>query len=121
MFNEATFNPDDKDETESIAVLGELENIDDECDQKGITFVKIDNPDEAKEYGIDVIPTLVYFENKIPSVYNGNHSILLRKFFVLVSDRSMNLMTSRGSESRRSRARMVVSPSRKRRNRRCHR
>ena len=48
-----------------------MEHIDDECDQKGVTFVKIDNPNEAKEYGIDEFPTLVYFENKIPSVYDG--------------------------------------------------
>lgn len=50
----------------------ELENIDDECDANGIAFVKIDNDEEAKEYGIDNIPTLVYFEKKIPHVYEGN-------------------------------------------------
>nr|CAG4638530.1 EOG090X0856 [Cyclestheria hislopi] len=62
----------DKDHKKSIEVLGELENIDDECDQKGIVFVKIDNPQEAREYGIDHIPSLVYFENKIPSLYDGD-------------------------------------------------
>lgn len=50
----------------------ELENIDDECDANGIAFVKIDNDEEAKEYGIDNIPTLVYFEKKIPHIYEGN-------------------------------------------------
>ena len=50
----------------------ELENIDDECDSNGIAFVKIDNDEEAKEYGIDSVPTLVYFEKKIPHVYEGN-------------------------------------------------
>ena len=52
-------------------MLAEVENIDDECDQKGIIFVKIDNPDEAKEYGIDVVPSLIYFENTIPSLFIG--------------------------------------------------
>ena len=52
-------------------MLVELENIDDECDEHGIVFVKIDNPEEATEYGIEQLPTLVYFENEIPSIYDG--------------------------------------------------
>lgn len=52
--------------------MAELENIDDECDQNNIAFVKIDNPEEAKEYGIDVIPSLVLFEKKIPHIYEGD-------------------------------------------------
>lgn len=51
--------------------MEELENIDDECDALGITFVKIDNADEAKEYGIDRVPKLLYFEKGIPTVYEG--------------------------------------------------
>lgn len=35
-------------------------------------FVKIDNEDEAKEYGIEKIPSLVYFEKGIPTLYEGN-------------------------------------------------
>ncbi|XP_063877639.1 uncharacterized protein LOC135109832 isoform X15 [Scylla paramamosain] len=62
----------DEDSQESQMVVAELENIDDECDAKGISFVKIDNDDEAKEYGIDTLPTLVYFEKGVPSVYSGN-------------------------------------------------
>lgn len=61
-----------KNEAASLDVLKELENIDDECDQKGVIFVKIDNPDEAKEYGIDVVPSLIYFENTIPSLFVGD-------------------------------------------------
>lgn len=52
-------------------MLAELENIDDECDALGITFVKIDNADEAKEYGIVQVPKLLYFEKGIPTVYEG--------------------------------------------------
>lgn len=51
--------------------MEELENIDDECDSLGVTFVKIDNIDEAKEYGIDSVPSLLYFEKGIPTVYEG--------------------------------------------------
>lgn len=63
---------DDGDQKKSQKVLAELENIDDECDQNDIAFVKIDNDAEAKEYGIDELPTLVYFERRIPHVYDGD-------------------------------------------------
>lgn len=48
-----------------------MENIDDECDSLGILFVKIDNSDEALEYGIEEMPKLLYFEKGIPTVYEG--------------------------------------------------
>lgn len=69
---------DDKENKESIRVLAELEKIDDECDQHGISFVKIDNPEEAKEYGIDTEPSLIYFENGIPSIFEGDRLICIR-------------------------------------------
>lgn len=50
---------DDKDQKKSQKVLTELENIDDECDQNDIAFVKIDDDNEAAEWGIDEIPTIV--------------------------------------------------------------
>ncbi|CAO1323981.1 unnamed protein product [Diamesa tonsa] len=62
----------DNNDKKSAKVLAELENIDDECDQLGIAFVKIDNPEEAKEYGIEKLPKLLYFEKGIPTVYEGN-------------------------------------------------
>lgn len=63
---------DDKEQKKSERVLLELENIDDDCDEHNIAFVKIDDADEAKEYGIDHLPTLVFFERSIPHVYEGN-------------------------------------------------
>ncbi|XP_015589839.1 uncharacterized protein LOC107265186 isoform X4 [Cephus cinctus] len=62
----------DKDQKKSQKILAELENIDDDCDQHNIAFVKIDDDEEAKEYGIDSIPTLVFFEKRIPHVYDGD-------------------------------------------------
>jgi len=64
--------PDDNNDKKSQKVLEELENIDDECDALGITFVKIDNPEEAVEYGINKVPKLIYFEKGIPTIYEGN-------------------------------------------------
>lgn len=48
-----------------------MENIDDDCDQHNIAFVKISDLNEAKEYGIESLPTLVFFEKKIPHIYEG--------------------------------------------------
>ncbi|XP_047510289.1 uncharacterized protein LOC125053115 isoform X4 [Pieris napi] len=62
----------DNNDRKSQKVLAELENIDDECDQLGVAFVKIDNDEEAKEYGIEKLPTLLYFEKGIPTYYEGN-------------------------------------------------
>ena len=64
---------DDRNSKLCQETLKELENIDDECDDKGIAFVKIDDPELAKTYGLhDELPALVYFENRIPSVYQGD-------------------------------------------------
>ena len=63
---------DDHNDDKSHEILAELEKIDEVCDSKSISFVKIDDDGVAREYGVDVIPTLVYFENKIPSLYHGD-------------------------------------------------
>lgn len=52
--------------------MNEMENIDDELEKAGIVIVRLDNEAEAKEYGIDHLPTLVYFEGKIPAIYEGD-------------------------------------------------
>jgi thioredoxin-like negative regulator of GroEL len=73
IFVYANFAPlDDNNEEDSEKVLNELENIDDECDQLGVSFVKIDDVDEAVQYGINDLPKMVYFEQGIPTVYEGN-------------------------------------------------
>lgn len=62
---------DDNNDKKSQKALSELENIDDECDTLGIVFVKIDDEEESKLYGIENIPSLLYFENGVPTIYNG--------------------------------------------------
>lgn len=71
MFTVCSHSTDDKDQKKSQKVVSELENIDDDCDQHNIAFVKISDTEEAKEYGIDSLPTLVLFERKIPHIYDG--------------------------------------------------
>ncbi|GFY48898.1 protein disulfide-isomerase [Trichonephila inaurata madagascariensis] len=66
----------DEDAAVSAVVLKELENIDDELSEQGIPFVKISDYSLAKQFGLnDELPILVYFENKIPSVYEGDLTI----------------------------------------------
>lgn len=62
-----------KDEKKTQRVLNELENIDDKCDQLEIVFVKTRTGEEAEEYVIEKIWSLVLFQNKIPPIlYKGN-------------------------------------------------
>lgn len=53
-------------------ILEDLETIDDDCDRHGIILVKLDNREEAEQYGIEEIPALIYFEDKIPHLFEGN-------------------------------------------------
>lgn len=69
-----------------MKVLAELENIDDECDQNDIAFVKIDDDNEAKEWGIDQLPTIVLFEKGVPHVYEGKET-----FCFIILDTLINM------------------------------
>jgi hypothetical protein len=62
---------DDEDDTTNGDILAGLETIDDECDQRGVSFVRLDSESEEQEYGIETTPALVYFEDGIPSIYDG--------------------------------------------------
>ena len=54
------------------AILDGLEKIDDDCRRFEIDFVKVSDGEEAGQYGIDSLPGLLYFENRIPSLYDGD-------------------------------------------------
>lgn len=59
--------------SQSQKCLKDLETIDDDADRYGIPFVKIDDVSVAKDYGLaDELPVLVYFENRLPTVYEGD-------------------------------------------------
>ena len=58
--------------------MQELENIDDDCDRYGISFVKTQDFSIAENYGVTDYPALVYFEDGIPNVFAG---LLLIIFF----------------------------------------
>jgi len=57
--------------TKTNEILESLETIDDDCDSKGVHFVKIADPAAAYHYGITTLPTLVYFKNSVPNLFDG--------------------------------------------------
>ena len=65
---------DDPDSRKVDQLLETLERIDDDCAVRGIHFVKVasDDKDESNDvFGIEKLPKLVYFEDKLPSMYEG--------------------------------------------------
>lgn len=88
------FKEDEKKSTEAMLVL---EEIDDDLDEVGIMFVKLDDEKEALEYGIEEFPTLVVFENGIPNLYDGGfqHGEEVMKWIVSEStgDNTIEIVT----------------------------
>jgi thioredoxin-related protein len=63
------YDPEGEDD---IVILRKLEHIDDDCSKYEINFVKLKDTKSALEYGIEDLPGLLYFENRIPSIYDGD-------------------------------------------------
>lgn len=55
-------------------VLAEVEHIDDEADSAGINFVKIDDRNLAKQFGVFALPAILFFKlgSKEPVIYAGD-------------------------------------------------
>lgn len=57
---------------ESIEALKHLETIDDNAEKLSIALVKINDLELVDEYGLSKIPSLVYYRNKAPILYEGD-------------------------------------------------
>ena len=55
-----------------MAILKELENIDDECDSINVDFVKISDPGVAPAFKLTALPALLYFRRTVPIRYDGD-------------------------------------------------
>ena len=73
-FTTMLISPDNPKSTKTNEILESLETIDDDCDSKGVHFVKIADPAAAYHYGITTLPTLVYFKNSVPNLFDGELS-----------------------------------------------
>ena len=56
----------------SSKIIKAMENIDDECDEQGIIFVKTGDEKKARSFGLTQLPGLVYFEDNLPNIYTGD-------------------------------------------------
>ena len=57
--------------------MKQLEQIDDDTEAVGVKFVKTSDLMFAEQFGIAMFPSIIYFENGVPSIYEGT---LLRTF-----------------------------------------
>ena len=60
--------------------MQKLEEIDDDAAQEKINFVQILDQALANEYGLETIPALVYYRNKVPIVYQSMYIIIDSSF-----------------------------------------
>jgi hypothetical protein len=52
-----------------------LENIDDECEEKDISFVKTSDEGIEKEYDLPELPSLVFYRKKFRKIYTGKKKV----------------------------------------------
>ena len=53
----------------SREAAGDVDSIDDNLKERGISVVKTRNKDQIEMYDIDVLPKLIYFESEIPTYW----------------------------------------------------
>ena len=59
-------------DTDAHTILEELEQIDEKLDKQDLAMVKISDSGAIENYGIEDLPSLVYFMNGVPEVYEGD-------------------------------------------------
>ncbi|CAH1962796.1 unnamed protein product [Acanthoscelides obtectus] len=64
--------PNNEECEQCVKILEELENIDDDCERHGIKFVKTQDLKIADKFGASNYPVLMYFENGIGGVFEGD-------------------------------------------------
>lgn len=67
---------DEEGDKKSQKIISELENIDDECEEKDISFVKTSDEGIEKEYDLPSLPALVFYRNKFRQIYTGNFNVM---------------------------------------------
>eukprot|EP00095_Tigriopus_kingsejongensis_P009533 snap_masked-scaffold260_size234135-processed-gene-0.2 protein:Tk09533 transcript:snap_masked-scaffold260_size234135-processed-gene-0.2-mRNA-1 annotation:"arp2 3 complex 21 kd" len=72
-----TFKPHDRAETESNSLIDILETVDDDLDKQDVLMVKLSDPREATEWGIDDTPAIVTTKgtsNRGPALTPANNA-----------------------------------------------
>jgi hypothetical protein len=66
---------DDTESRKAETLLEIMEQIDDDCAKRGIHFVKVSEDGAAEKNGVARLPSLVFFKNDLPSLYEGIKSL----------------------------------------------
>lgn len=56
----------------SQKIINELENIDDECEEKEIDFVKTSDTGIEEEYDLATLPALAFYRHQFRTIYTGD-------------------------------------------------
>lgn len=67
-----SFCTDREGDKKAQKILNELENIDDECEEKNIDFVKTSDEGIDKEYDLSDLPALAFYRHKFRTIYTGD-------------------------------------------------
>ena len=63
----------DEEETEDVEdIMDALKTIDEAISDEEVEFVSCSEDRVVESFGLTMIPSLVYFENRVPSVYQGD-------------------------------------------------
>ena len=70
----ADTSDDDADEEESDdeSFVKQMETLDDDMDNISVPLIKISDESKALQFGLDKLPTIVYFKNQIPGLFDGD-------------------------------------------------
>ena len=79
----------------SQKALNALESIDDDCDEIGISFVEVDKQDVAFYHGVEEFPTLVFYKDEIPAVFEGLSFTLIFAESELIGKLRLQLLASK--------------------------
>ena len=61
-----------------------ISDIDEKLDKRDLHLVKISDEGAGDEYGIEELPSLVYFENGVPEIFEGNVFAKIKQKFDLI-------------------------------------
>ena len=58
--------------SKNMTVVNNLQSIADDCAENDIAIVRIDDKEEASQYGLSTIPTLMFFNTRVPNIFTGD-------------------------------------------------
>ena len=68
---------DDPESRKLDQLLEKMETIDDDCSKRDISFVKTAEKEAIEAYGIAKLPSIVFFKQDIPNLFEGKEKILV--------------------------------------------